>query len=112
MQRKRRKQRFSGGIAANSAIISQATKRPGPTLQPQKNLCFLCYLCISRFCFLHLPKTAVLNLINMDIGSYFYVLRRPICKACFGNSVPVREAAEFQRPFPHGKAFRPEKNGT
>src|SRR5260221_11659732 len=35
-QRKRRKQRFFGGIAAKSAIISQATKRVGPTLQPQK----------------------------------------------------------------------------
>jgi len=38
------------GIAAKSAIISQADEKVWPNVTTPKDLCFLRFLCVSRFC--------------------------------------------------------------
>ena len=38
-----------GGVAAKSAVIFQADEKGWANVTTPKNLCFLCYLCVSRF---------------------------------------------------------------
>src|SRR6266850_142891 len=41
----------SWGCVAESAVISKAQEKIDRSTQPPRNLCFLRFLCVSRFCF-------------------------------------------------------------
>src|SRR6267142_4522231 len=84
MRRKRKGAEVFGGIAVKSAVISRVDEKVWPTLQPQKNLCFLRFLCISRF--------MVLTLFWLRIRcAAFLALLLVFAAACVYKSLPIRE---------------------